>query len=122
MQYTIAMFIIVNAVAVLMALHMKKKLVTPVNSIAKAAEEYIKERKDGNNPKGTFKSLEISTGDEIENSALTMADMEQDIADYEKTLRAYRRRRSVSARSLPSPPEFRLICCLTSRGEGRNPV
>ncbi len=86
LQYTLSMFVLVNAVAVLMALHMKKKLVDPVNRIAEAAGEYIKNKKDGNNPTDTFKNLSIRTGDEIENLALTMADMENDLADYEKNL------------------------------------
>ncbi len=87
LQFSIAMFVLVNLVAVLMALHMRKKLVKPVNDIAEAAHGYIADRKKGISSDGHFSGLEISTGDEIENLALVMADMEKELSEYEENLK-----------------------------------
>ncbi len=85
-QYFIAMFLLVNVVALIMARHMKKTLVMPINSIAEAAEKYIADKREGSENSDHFSSLSISTGDEVENLALIMADMEKDLADYEENL------------------------------------
>jgi len=85
-QYFIAMLLLVNVVAIFMARHMKKTLVTPINSIAEAAEKYIADKRGGSAAADHFSSLSISTGDEVENLALIMADMENDLADYEENL------------------------------------
>ena len=87
LQFTIGMFITVNVVAFFMTRHMKKNMVQPINSIAVAAEKYTEDRKQGIKDTGYFENLNISTGDEIENLALIMADMEKDLAEYEDNLK-----------------------------------
>ena len=84
--YSVSMFILVNIVAIFMARHMKKKLVKPINSIAEAAENYVNDKRNGVAATDHFSKLNITTGDEVENLALTMADMEKDLADFEKNL------------------------------------
>ena len=86
--YSVSMFILVNIVAIFMARHMKKKLVKPINDIAEAAERYVADRKNGVTESDHFSKLDISTGDEVENLALIMADMERDLTEYEENLTA----------------------------------
>ncbi len=84
--YAVSMFVIVNIVALVTALRMKKKLVDPLNSIAEAASGYVKDRKSGIDTTDHFSKLNIRTGDELENLALIMADMEKDLTEYEENL------------------------------------
>ncbi|MBO4327446.1 MAG: SpoIIE family protein phosphatase [Clostridia bacterium] len=84
--FSISMFIVVILLAVLMARHMEKKLVKPINEIAGAAEAYVKDKKAGVKYSEHFSGLKINTGDELENLALTMADMEGELADHEEDL------------------------------------
>lgn len=84
--YFIAMLILTNLVGILMARHMKKKLVTPINKIASAAQKYVDDRRSGATDSDHFSSLDIRTGDEIENLSLVMNDMEHDLAEYEENL------------------------------------
>ena len=86
LQYAITMFVVVNIFAFVMVRHMKKTLVKPINSIAEAAENYVNDRKAGNTDTEHFSKLNIRTGDEVENLALVMADMERDLTDYEENL------------------------------------
>ncbi|MBP5311302.1 MAG: SpoIIE family protein phosphatase [Clostridia bacterium] len=86
LNFVIAMFIIVNLVAVIMTLHMKKTLVKPINQIADAATKYTEDKKNGIKDTHYFSDLHISTGDELENLALIMSDMETDLADYDEHL------------------------------------
>ncbi len=85
-QYSITMLILVNLVGVLMARRMKKMLVNPINRIASAAEGYVQDKREGTGATGHFTNLKISTGDELENLALIMADMENDLSVYEENL------------------------------------
>ncbi len=85
-QFSISMFVAVNLLAFFMTRHMKKKLVKPVNEIAQAAEAYIKDKREGVKTGDHFSDLNINTGDEIENLALIMSDMEGELAEYEVNL------------------------------------
>jgi sigma-B regulation protein RsbU (phosphoserine phosphatase) len=80
------MLILTNVIAVFMAKHMKKKLVIPINSVALAAENYVKDKRRGNKNSEHFSKLNIRTGDEIENLSLIMADMERDLKEHEDNL------------------------------------
>ncbi len=84
--YALSMFVLVNLVAVLMARHMKKTLVAPINEIAEAAEAYVRDKREGRSDSDHFSKLKISTGDEVENLALIMADMENDLTEFEANL------------------------------------
>ena len=85
-QFSATMFVLVNAVAIIFSLYMKKKLVKPINQIAEAAEHYVTDRRQGNKATNHFSSLNIRTGDEIENLAMIMDDMEKDLVDFEENL------------------------------------
>ena len=85
-SYFVAMFILVNLVGIIMAKHMKKKLATPINKIASAAEKYVADRRQGVKDTEHFSTLDIRTGDEIENLSIIMDDMERDLAEYEENL------------------------------------
>ncbi|MBQ7170800.1 MAG: SpoIIE family protein phosphatase [Clostridia bacterium] len=86
LRYAITMFVLVNLVAVFMTRHMKKTLVAPINRIAEAAKEYIRDKQEGKTDIDHFSNLKIATGDEVENLALLMADMEKGLSDYEENL------------------------------------
>ena len=82
----IAMIIVTIFLAYLQVSRMKKKLIEPINSIAEAAKDYVKNHNDPEDDKEYFASLKIETGDEIENLGLMMAQMEHELKDYEKNL------------------------------------
>ena len=86
LQYAVAMFLAVNAVGILMARRMSRTLVRPINEIAGAAERYVRDRKEGAGGTEHFAGLKISTGDEVENLALVMADMERELSAFEDDL------------------------------------
>ncbi len=86
LQYVIAMLILSNLIGFLMTRRMEKTLVRPINDIARASKEYITDKQTGAQETDHFARLNIHTGDEVENLSLIMADMEQELADYEKNL------------------------------------
>ncbi len=65
--------------------YLKKILVRPVDRIAEAAETYVKDRRSGSDITDHFSRevLNITTGDEVENLSLVMADMEREMREYE---------------------------------------
>ena len=85
-SYFLCMLILTILIAVLTAKHMKKKLAKPIDRIAEAAENYVKDRRGGNRNAEHFAKLNIRTGDEIENLSLVMADMERDLKEHEENL------------------------------------
>ena len=87
LQITVAMFIVTALIASIMVLLIRKSLVKPINSITDAAQKYVTDRKAGVNETDHFASLNIRTGDELENLSLVMADMEKDLAENEESLR-----------------------------------
>ena len=70
----------------LMLRHIKKKIVNPVNTIAEAAQTYVQSKSSGGQRGALFEGLNIHTGDEVENLALSMTEMEKDITNYEENL------------------------------------
>ena len=86
LQVTVAMLLIIMIISFLMIRHMKKTLVEPIDEIANAAQEYAKERSAGVKDTNCFASLDIHTGDEVENLSLVMADMEMSLSEYEENL------------------------------------
>ena len=87
LQITLAMFIVTALIASIMVILIKKSLVKPINSITDAAQKYVMDKKAGVNDTAHFASLNIRTGDELENLSLVMADMEKDLAENEESLR-----------------------------------
>lgn len=86
LRYSIILFLTVNLMGILYGKRMKKSIVNPINKIAKAARSYVKDRASGNAGTDHFSSTVVHTGNEIENLSLVMADMERDLAEYEKNL------------------------------------
>ena len=85
--YTIATVITVFILGYLLSAHIRKTMVEPINMIAEAAENYVKDKKDGETISGNhFGDLSIRTGDEIENLYFTLSEMENDLNSYEKDL------------------------------------
>ena len=85
-QYSVTMLLVVNLIGFFMTRRMRKTLVAPINEIADAAQDYVRDRQAGIPGVDHFSMLNIKTGDELENLSLVMADMERDIADYEENL------------------------------------
>ena len=84
--YTLALGVATFLLAYQLVRHMKKTLVEPINEIAQAAQEYVKDRRAGVRDTDHFTLLNIRTGDEVENLSLVMADMERDLTEYEENL------------------------------------
>ncbi len=84
--YVTCMLILIILVAFLMARHTRKTQVEPINSITEAAENYVKDRLNGEKETEHFSKLNIHTRDEIENLSLIMADMEHELRDYEEQI------------------------------------
>ena len=61
---------------------LKRKVVAPIDQLATAARAYTRDRDAGDTSTEHFRELDISTGDEIENLALTLQDMEGDLVNY----------------------------------------
>ena len=85
-QITIALLIMAIIISILIVRRIRRTIVDPINMIASAAEGYAKEKKTGTSSANIFSSLDINTGDEIENLSHVMADMESDISDYMEDL------------------------------------
>ncbi len=86
LQFAVGILITVTLFSVLFLRHMKKTVVKPINAITGAAQQYTADKKAGVSNTDHFAALDIHTGDEIENLALTVKDMESDLADYEANL------------------------------------
>ena len=86
LQFAAGILITIALFSVLLLFRMKKAIVKPINAIADAAQQYTADKKAGVHTTEHFASLDIHTGDEIENLALTVQDMEYDLTDYEKNL------------------------------------
>ena len=86
LQYALAMFILINLIALVIARRMRRRLVEPINEIARAAQDYARDKRSGAAVTDHFAMLNIRTGDEIENLSLVMADMERDLSEYTESL------------------------------------
>lgn len=86
LQFTVGILISVVLFSILFLRRMQKTVVNPINSITDAAQRYTADKKAGIQKTDHFANLNIQTGDEIENLALTVKDMEYDLTDYEKNL------------------------------------
>ena len=86
LQISVAMVLVIALLTVLLERRMRQTLVDPINRIAETARSYAADRLAGVKDTVHFASLGISTGDEVENLGLIMADMERDLAEYEENL------------------------------------
>lgn len=86
LQSTLAVVLVIALLSWVLFMYIERSLVKPLNLIAKAAQGYARDRLAGDKNNNYFSSLDIHTGDEVENLSLVMADMEQDLAKYEENL------------------------------------
>ena len=88
LQVTLAVLAITALVAYVLARYMRKRIAEPVNAIADAAVDYVRDKRAGEGSTDHFSRLDIHTGDEVENLCLIMADMERDLTEIENDLTA----------------------------------
>lgn len=86
LYYLLAMLLIVSFIANRLSGYMDRTLVTPIRSIADAAQKYSEDREIGDSSTGHFDRLKINTGDEVEALGNVMARMETSLNDYEQSL------------------------------------
>lgn len=86
LQLTLVIILVTILLAYFQTKHIQKKLVDPINKIAEASQEYAKDRQEGNDKKDHFTNIDVHTGDELENLATAMKEMELDLNQYEVNL------------------------------------
>ncbi|MBQ9911695.1 MAG: PP2C family protein-serine/threonine phosphatase [Firmicutes bacterium] len=86
LQISIVLLTVTALMAFLLTRRMQRTVIEPVNSIAEAAKSYVADKRSGITDKDHFQTLNIRTGDEIENLSLVMADMERDLTEIETDL------------------------------------
>lgn len=82
LQYIAIILVIAIILSLLIVLHLRKKVVAPINQLTEAAQNYANDSRSDHQGGRYFDRLDIHTGDEIENLSLTMKDMETEMADY----------------------------------------
>ena len=83
---TLANIIVTIVLAYLQTKNIKRALIMPINQIAQASQDYVKDRHNNVMHTEHFSNLNIHTGDEIENLCLAMTDMEIELYEYEKNI------------------------------------
>ena len=86
MYYAVASVILVVLLGWFLVRYMNRKMVQPINSIARAAQTYVSDKTKSGHKNNHFAELKINTGDEIEKLAGSMSDMETEIVEYEENL------------------------------------
>lgn len=86
--FMLTTILVITFIANRLSEYMDRTLVTPIKSIANAAQNYSLEREEGGSSTGYFDNLNISTGDEVEALGNVMARMETSLSDYEQSLEA----------------------------------
>jgi len=86
LQITAALLVLTALIAWYFSRRIKRNLAQPINAIADAAQAYSRDKQQGITRTDHFSSLNIRSGDEIENLSLIMADMERDLAENEENL------------------------------------
>ena len=81
-QYVLVLLAVVLIASFFGTWLMRRNLVRPINRMAKAAQEYTGDKQKLANPGAHFADLDIHTGDELENLAVTMQEMEAELATY----------------------------------------
>jgi sigma-B regulation protein RsbU (phosphoserine phosphatase) len=85
-QYILMVLAITVLFGIILGRKINKDIVKPVNRIAEAAGSYIDDKNKGVRTGMHFQQLEMNTGDEFENLAFILKDMESDMADYMNNL------------------------------------
>ena len=85
-RITLALAVFTGLISWILTMHMKNRIVEPINKITHAAETYIDDKNEGVIRTDHFSQLDIRTGDELENLSNVMADMEEDLAEHVREL------------------------------------
>lgn len=88
LHYALLILIIMIMILALAIRSMGKQVVDPINELTDAARKYIRDTRTEHRTGKYFESLNIRTGDEIENLSITMKLMEEEIAEYVRNLTA----------------------------------
>ena len=86
LQTGIAIVVVTTLIALFQVKHMRKTIVEPIDAIAESAARYAVDKQSGADVSSHFSSLDIHTGDEIENLVHIMSDMELDLAEHEERI------------------------------------
>ena len=86
LQLTLVIIFITILLAYFQTKTIEKKLVAPINRIAEASQQYVKDRQSGIDNKQHFNNIDVHTKDELENLSQAMKDMELELAEYEADL------------------------------------
>ena len=81
-QYAVAMLIVLGIMWFIIDKRVNKTVVGPIEEISDAARAYRDDRLNGEFGMSHFSSLEIHTGNEVEDLSHVLADMETDLANY----------------------------------------
>ncbi|MBO4836543.1 MAG: PP2C family protein-serine/threonine phosphatase [Clostridia bacterium] len=84
LRITLALIAVTALFAWRLVRRMQKTTIEPINSIAEAAAAYAGDKREGIENTSHFASLNIHTGDELENLSRVMSEMEQDISRHEE--------------------------------------
>jgi len=82
LQYILLMVSVMLVALVISIWHLRRTTIKPINELANAARAYVEDRDEQKRSRRYFSDLNIRSGDEIENLALTMAAMEKEAAAY----------------------------------------
>ena len=85
-QYVILLLIVVVLIGIIALFLIRRIMVKPLVRMSDAAREYAEDKQAGSSKNDHFKHLDIRSGDELEELNLTMADMEDNIAEYVENL------------------------------------
>ena len=90
LNYCGALLLVTAALSTLMTWLMRRRVVVPINRLAKAAGEYSEDQSRMNEDSRAllnhFSGLNINTGDEVENLSTVMGDMETRLGEYIENL------------------------------------
>ena len=84
-HYVLLLLLVSVITALIGTFIMSRKIIRPINKMAKAARTYSNNKYTGNEK--YFKDLNINTRDEIENLAITLEDMENDLAEHVENMK-----------------------------------
>ena len=85
-QYILVIVVVAVLAEIIILLFVNKRMVKPINELTNAAKAYTEDSQAEHRAGRYFEKLNIRSGDEIENLALTMKDMEAELADYVRNL------------------------------------
>ena len=82
LAFTALVLLVILIAGILFVRKIRRGVVKPINEIAEAAQDYVRDKREGRDVTDHFARLNIRMGDEIENLSLVMAEMERDIDMY----------------------------------------